>query len=98
MGCPGSEDPLIVGGAEAAVFGIFDDVDGGPEGLRHLDGPVCGAVVHQDDLERQAVLCGERFEAGFQERATVPVHDNDGYLRCCRGVRVVGGQLVYYTF
>ena len=98
MGRAGGGDSLVIGGAEAAVVGISDDTDGGPERESHLDGPVCRAVVHEDYLERNAVLDGERFEAGFQERAAVPVHDNDGYLRCCRGARVVGGQLVYYTF
>jgi hypothetical protein len=73
---PGGGDPLIIGGAKAAVLRIPYDPD--PEfGLCHVCRAVAGTVVHQDGLKVSVILPCERLKAGPEQLPAVPVDYDD---------------------
>ena len=73
----GRPDPLVVGGAEPAVFGIANH----PETefpFGHLSRAISGTVINHNHFERNPLLLPQRNEACAQKVPPVPVDDHDG--------------------
>jgi len=69
-------DCLVVAGGEADIAVVGDEMDGRELGLDHLDGAVCGGVVHDGDVGDLGTVA-ERMEAGPKEVARAPGDDAD---------------------
>src|ERR1700735_2354984 len=69
---------LVVGGAESAVHGVGNYVDAkvrasGEVRADHLERSIARAIIYHDDFEIGATLPSQRFEAGAQVVAPVPI-------------------------